>query len=106
MKTQAITFLQMKTYASIPVRATYLSIVTKLHYLLVILGLVDESDPNTRVIIFASTYTLTLMQNSQGVFLDGTFRMSPKLWKQVIFVTTEKSEKNMSTLFLFFRSSS
>ena len=52
-------------------------------------GLVNENDPTTKLIIFASNYSLKLFQACKAIFIDGTFRMSPRLWKQILIINVE-----------------
>ena len=41
------------------------------------------------VVIFASNNTMGFLQAAQGVFVDGTFKMCPKLWTQILVITAQ-----------------
>ena len=52
----------------------------------------DDEDTNTLVVIYASIYTLRLFVSCRAIFLDGTFKMAPKLWKQLLIINVELDE--------------
>ena len=56
-------------------------------------GYVVEDDTSTRCLIFATDFTLRLLHDAKVVYIDGTFRMCPKLWKQILIVNCEIDEK-------------
>ena len=56
-------------------------------------GYVDEENPDSLMLIFASNYTIRLLHACRVIFLDGTFKMAPKLWKQILIINCEIDEK-------------
>ena len=50
--------------------------------------------------MFATTTTLQLFQTCKCIFIDGTFRMSPRLWKQILIINVELAD-NVSFPVLF-----
>ena len=56
-------------------------------------GYAVEDDPSTRCLIFATNFTMNLLHKAKAIYVDGTFRMCPKLWKQVLIVNCELDDK-------------
>ena len=56
-------------------------------------GYVSEDDRKSRILIFATDYTLRLLHACRVIYMDGTFRMAPKLWKQIFIVNCEIDDK-------------
>ena len=52
-----------------------------------------EDDPTSRILIFATNYSLGLLRSTKAIYLDGTFRMAPKLWKQILIICVDMDDK-------------
>ena len=52
----------------------------------------DLSIDESRIILFATNFTLKVLARATAISCDGTFRMCPKLWFQLFIVSGEISD--------------
>ena len=51
----------------------------------------DQNDDNelSKIVLFATNQTLKILADARAISVDGTFKMAPKLWKQLFIVCAE-----------------
>ena len=52
----------------------------------------DEDDESSRIILFATNFTLRLLARAVAISCDGTFKMRPKNWWQLFIVCAQVTE--------------